>query len=113
MAAIIAYYVQPVNIQTTSKIREGAEITQKIINIVEFFFFQAEDGIRDYKVTGVQTCALPISLRSRPARATPAHRAIAAGWRACARPPARSAWRRHRWICAWHPPLRRTWRTRS
>src|SRR2546426_1577461 len=25
-----------------------------------FFFFQAEDGIRDYKVTGVQTCALPI-----------------------------------------------------
>src|SRR5256885_13495616 len=26
------------------------------------FFFQAEDGIRDYKVTGVQTCALPISL---------------------------------------------------
>src|SRR5256885_7891277 len=28
-----------------------------------FFFFQAEDGIRDYKVTGVQTCALPISNR--------------------------------------------------
>src|ERR671911_3216435 len=27
-----------------------------------FFFFQAEDGIRDYKVTGVQTCALPIYL---------------------------------------------------
>src|SRR5256885_13022157 len=26
------------------------------------FFFQAEDGIRDYKVTGVQTCALPIWL---------------------------------------------------
>src|SRR5437868_8854590 len=29
-----------------------------------FFFFQAEDGIRDRNVTGVQTCALPIS---RPA----------------------------------------------
>src|SRR5256885_8802953 len=28
---------------------------------VLYFFFQAEDGIRDYKVTGVQTCALPIS----------------------------------------------------
>src|SRR5690606_5012909 len=28
-----------------------------------FFFFQAEDGIRDFHVTGVQTCALPISLR--------------------------------------------------
>src|SRR5256885_13101786 len=27
------------------------------------FFFQAEDGIRDYKVTGVQTCALPIFCR--------------------------------------------------
>src|SRR6266446_9748615 len=27
-----------------------------------FFLFQAEDGIRDYKVTGVQTCALPICL---------------------------------------------------
>src|SRR5690606_39722129 len=25
-----------------------------------FFFFQAEDGIRDFHVTGVQTCALPI-----------------------------------------------------
>src|SRR3712207_8491792 len=28
-----------------------------------FFFFQAEDGIRDIGVTGVQTCALPISSR--------------------------------------------------
>src|SRR5438034_10306243 len=27
-----------------------------------FFFFQAEDGIRDHCVTGVQTCALPISM---------------------------------------------------
>src|SRR5256885_5544320 len=31
-----------------------------------FFFFQAEDGIRDYKVTGVQTCALPISHHRSP-----------------------------------------------
>src|SRR5207249_6160759 len=30
-----------------------------------FFFFQAEDGIRDRNVTGVQTCALPISFRAR------------------------------------------------
>src|SRR3712207_8732100 len=28
-----------------------------------FFFFQAEDGIRDIGVTGVQTCALPISVQ--------------------------------------------------
>src|SRR2546430_9028019 len=31
-----------------------------------FFFFQAEDGIRDLTVTGVQTCALPISQTSIP-----------------------------------------------
>src|SRR3989454_2212947 len=37
-----------------------------------FFFFQAEDGIRDYKVTGVQTCALPI-FHVQPARDAPLH----------------------------------------
>src|SRR5207302_7558458 len=31
-----------------------------------FFFFQAEDGIRDFHVTGVQTCALPISWPRAP-----------------------------------------------
>src|SRR5690606_41208051 len=31
-----------------------------------FFFFQAEDGIRDFHVTGVQTCALPIFGDHRP-----------------------------------------------
>src|SRR5690606_15309813 len=30
--------------------------------LIFFFFFQAEDGIRDFHVTGVQTCALPISV---------------------------------------------------
>src|SRR5687767_15961194 len=34
---------------------------------IKFFFFQAEDGIRDKLVTGVQTCALPICRRSRAA----------------------------------------------
>src|SRR5205807_6889153 len=34
-----------------------------VVYVVFFFFFQAEDGIRDYKVTGVQTCALPISFK--------------------------------------------------
>src|SRR5438046_8171034 len=29
-----------------------------------FFFFQAEDGIRDWSVTGVQTCALPIWMKT-------------------------------------------------
>src|SRR2546425_7056574 len=32
-----------------------------MIELFFFFFFQAEDGIRDKLVTGVQTCALPIS----------------------------------------------------
>src|SRR2546430_3757647 len=35
-----------------------------------FFFFQAEDGIRDLTVTGVQTCALPISPELKQALAT-------------------------------------------
>src|SRR3989454_8914641 len=36
-------------------------MTRDGVRLLIFFFFQAEDGIRDYKVTGVQTCALPIS----------------------------------------------------
>src|SRR5437879_11467939 len=35
-----------------------------IIIAIQFFFFQAEDGIRDTSVTGVQTCALPIFERT-------------------------------------------------
>src|SRR3712207_7254040 len=39
-------------------------VIQEVVEIrwfgVVFFFFQAEDGIRDIGVTGVQTCALPI-----------------------------------------------------
>src|SRR5436309_9008040 len=47
-----------------------------------FFFFQAEDGIRDFHVTGVQTCALPISHES-PAMPAPATTTLLArfGWR--------------------------------
>src|SRR5712672_3724581 len=45
-----------------------------------FFFFQAEDGIRDKLVTGVQTCALPIS-RFRRKAAENAMKVIGlAGW---------------------------------
>src|SRR5579883_1214886 len=36
-----------------------------------FFFFQAEDGIRDFHVTGVKTCALPICARRSAAITTP------------------------------------------
>src|SRR5947208_13124984 len=71
-----------------------------------FFFFQAEDGIRDDLVTGVQTCALPIlGLRSLCPRAGAPSRAPARtgrpgpgeGWRSPrgrARPRARSEERR-------------------
>src|SRR5690606_40195793 len=46
-----------------------------------FFFFQAEDGIRDFHVTGVQTCALPISaaLADEGANVVVADRNIDAG----------------------------------
>src|SRR5687768_2211644 len=62
------------------------------------FFFQAEDGIRDVAVTGVQTCALPISAAAPDTRARPAPpprpprsaRRRVAGAAAC-RPPARPA----------------------
>src|SRR6266581_2864908 len=43
-----------------------------VLFLLFFFFFQAEDGIRDGRVTGVQTCALPISRSGRSAPA-PAH----------------------------------------
>src|SRR5256885_10993557 len=52
-----------------------------------FFFFQAEDGIRDYKVTGVQTCALPISW-SPMCRSTASRTCTSR--RACRLPPSRS-----------------------
>src|SRR5699024_11535826 len=39
---------------------------QNLYSFIICFFFQAEDGIRDRNVTGVQTCALPISYRNTP-----------------------------------------------
>src|SRR5438445_8007561 len=55
------------------------------------FFFQAEDGIRDIGVTGVQTCALPISTTSRGVFSARRARAFAR-----ATSPSRS--RQPRWI---------------
>src|SRR3712207_8265888 len=62
---------------------------------VLIFFFQAEDGIRDIGVTGVQTCALPIfgmsgRLRSRAAPA----RSSSGRFRAPAAHPAKQRWPR-------------------
>src|SRR5687768_17636429 len=46
-----------------------------------FFFFQAEDGIRDVAVTGVQTCALPISALTAPVKFTSKTRGQSSGSR--------------------------------
>src|SRR2546430_3585564 len=43
-------------------------------HVCHFFFFQAEDGIRDLTVTGVQTCALPILMNDSATQSTPASR---------------------------------------
>src|SRR2546429_6800074 len=40
-------------------------VAKELVSGVLCFFFQAEDGIRDVAVTGVQTCALPISWHHR------------------------------------------------
>src|SRR5439155_9021493 len=45
------------------------------------FFFQAEDGIRDGHVTGVQTCALPISLRPGAVAGVLLEKPQPAGWK--------------------------------
>src|SRR3989441_6431699 len=48
---------------------------------MSFFFFQAEDGIRDKLVTGVQTCALPISrIRSRERQVHPRRKSMNHGF---------------------------------
>src|SRR5206468_10177116 len=87
-----------------------------VLLIIYVFFFQAEDGIRGLIVTGVQTCALPISLgrcrrrhrpkvgragraaldRSRRGTATGCRRALRAGRSSCPRAPARGSAARSR-----------------
>src|SRR5256884_1505343 len=67
-----------------------------LLFILYFFFFQAEDGIRDVAVTGVQTCALPISVAAVAAAATRSARPLRPrlrprrSRRAPRRPPSRS-----------------------
>src|SRR5256885_12280644 len=63
-------------ISSTGVLQEAGGAGESTSSILKFpssdratgFFFQAEDGIRDYKVTGVQTCALPIYPRRPPLR---------------------------------------------
>src|SRR5690606_40444643 len=67
-----------------------------------FFFFQAEDGIRDFHVTGVQTCALPISVSGSPSPRSTRRRAVSSN-------PSRSASR----VAArpWVTSTRNVWST--
>src|SRR5256884_5019542 len=57
-------------------VRESYRLLTCQLMVLSFFFFQAEDGIRDVAVTGVQTCALPIYdkgvPRNRESRILPA-----------------------------------------
>src|SRR5262249_56504037 len=55
------------------------------LKLVVFFFFQAEDGIRDWSVTGVQTCALPICLALQPAECARVHDTVAVAFERRAR----------------------------
>src|SRR5256885_10947687 len=71
------------NINTLMDNAGARQVTVIYVLLFVVFFFQAEDGIRDYKVTGVQTCALPIcgagfrKLHGANLGATDRHTAIA------------------------------------
>src|SRR2546430_10847569 len=73
---------------------DGSEYTSGTLesyNIVVqrwFFFFQAEDGIRDLTVTGVQTCALPISPAQSLLKSTPIQALTDSTWLIHPTPPA-------------------------
>src|SRR5690349_23015547 len=114
--------------------RRPSLLAPEAVDWLRFFFFQAEDGIRDLYVTGVQTCALPICASTRitvsesaacgtsrasnqialSSRASSAARTSGSFARA-ARAPAstgsvRSEERRvgKEWRCAWRPSIEKT-----
>src|SRR2546422_1495159 len=75
------------------------------IALLIFFFFQAEDGIRDVAVTGVQTCALPILGRSTPCDGGGGG---GARWNGGSGPAGRGGLRLGGLGATWSPPPRRT-----
>src|SRR3712207_8456705 len=50
----------PIRLTMKEAYGTSTEKVEDVIHLLFCFFFQAEDGIRDIGVTGVQTCALPI-----------------------------------------------------
>src|SRR5437773_3614121 len=70
---------------------------------VYFFFFQAEDGIRDRDVTGVQTCALPISSPTSPEMASDDSASVRTPGRKSAKRVSHPGWK---WSCVDTPPMK-------
>src|SRR5437763_11368704 len=60
MAHAVQSKAGPRGTRHVSKRKHRMQFCPSINHLTIFFFFQAEDGIRDTSVTGVQTCALPI-----------------------------------------------------
>src|SRR5260370_29619191 len=69
------------------------------LNLFVFFFFQAEDGIRDSSVTGVQTCALPIFEERL------VDRDVLVGGKALARDDFHHPVHQQKWIAVWQQRL--------
>src|SRR6266511_3825755 len=55
-------YMKRANVEIQSVITDELPFSKSATSMIICFFFQAEDGIRYFHVTGVQTCALPISM---------------------------------------------------
>src|SRR5476649_2961936 len=73
------------SIAANDSLRLAEQRTERNENRTLFFFFQAEDGIRDHGVTGVQTCALPISMARVRRPSTPSRPVSATTWLSAAR----------------------------
>src|SRR5476649_2991276 len=65
MLGSVLVLMLPLLVWLTSDLRIKKSLLKCNWTIRNFFFFQEEDGIRDHCVTGVQTCALPISRQQR------------------------------------------------
>src|SRR5256884_903219 len=67
---VLGFWGRRVTVDQQAAIEEAWRVLVAATGLISiFFFFQAEDGIRDVAVTGVQTCALPISAGIPVARA--------------------------------------------
>src|SRR5438046_4473887 len=91
MSVIVGFFIEVVLIH----------LFTPLFRMFLFFFFQAEDGIRDWSVTGVQTCALPISRWQRPSLPTAAARTTESPSVARRRRRPSEAWLGTAWLAPW------------